>query len=274
MSEFKKVPLKIQGKKTKLLGIIKENLPEEFGTFYDVFMGSGVVGMNLKRGRAIFADINPHMIRFYNALKDGGLQPEEVRSYLNGLSEPLKAWGAVKYIEVRDRFNLEKSPLDFFFLNKACFNGVMRFNKKGRFNTPFCAEPDLLTPEFIERQIATLEATRAELGNCEFYHRDFEHTILMAKEGDLLYLDPPYLGLERGYFNGWTEENEERLFNALTQTPAKFMLSNWLHNGVIRNPAIDKYWAKFRMVTTSHRYAVGPKGENRRKVTEALFMNY
>jgi len=52
---------------------------------------------------------------------------------------------------VRDRFNREASPYDFLFLNRACFNGMVRFNRKGGFNVPFCRKPDRFRPAYITK---------------------------------------------------------------------------------------------------------------------------
>ena len=64
-------PLKIQGIKTKLVPLIRENVILDKETiWYEPFMGSGVVGFNVEPERAVFADVNPHIINFYNRIKD------------------------------------------------------------------------------------------------------------------------------------------------------------------------------------------------------------
>ncbi|MBR0204582.1 MAG: DNA adenine methylase, partial [Synergistaceae bacterium] len=63
-------PIKIQGIKTKLVPLIKQNISLSKNTLWlEPFMGSGVVGFNVRPERAVFADINPHIINFYNAIK-------------------------------------------------------------------------------------------------------------------------------------------------------------------------------------------------------------
>ena len=64
-------PIKIQGIKTKLVEIISDNVHlEENSVWYEPFMGSGVVGLNLAPPRAVFSDTNPHTIALYNAIKE------------------------------------------------------------------------------------------------------------------------------------------------------------------------------------------------------------
>jgi DNA adenine methylase len=56
--------------------------------------------------------------------------------------ENLKKGGQDYYLEVRKRFNEFGNPLDFLFLNRSCFNGIMRFNSKGGYNVPFGHKPE------------------------------------------------------------------------------------------------------------------------------------
>ena len=68
-------PIKIQGIKTKIVPLIRENVMLSCDTgWVEPFMGSGVVGFNVAGRRAVFADINPHIIGFYNQLKETRLQ--------------------------------------------------------------------------------------------------------------------------------------------------------------------------------------------------------
>ena len=123
-------PLKIQGIKTKLVPLIRENVILDKETiWYEPFMGSGVVGFNVEPERAVFADVNPHIINFYNRIKDGSITSGKVRAFLEAEGKKLENGDADYYYEVRDRFNQHHEPLDFLFLNRACFNGMMRFNK-------------------------------------------------------------------------------------------------------------------------------------------------
>jgi len=101
-------------------------------------MGAGVVGFNARPRRAIFGNTNPYIISFYQALQKDAITPRIVREYLEKEGEKLRTTGWQYYYEVRERFNKEHSPLDFLFLSRAGFNGLMRFNSHGQFNVPFC----------------------------------------------------------------------------------------------------------------------------------------
>ncbi|HOV32584.1 MAG TPA: DNA adenine methylase [Candidatus Hydrogenedens sp.] len=99
-------------------------------------MGSGVVGFNVQPDKAIFADSNPHIIRFYSDIQTGNINPGIVKSFLQKEGNNLLKTEGQHYYTIRDRFNKEPNSLDFLFLNRACFNGMMRFNSKGKFNVP------------------------------------------------------------------------------------------------------------------------------------------
>lgn len=103
-------PLKIQGIKTKLVPLIKENIILEKDTIWiEPFMGSGVVGFNLAPVKAIFSDKNPHIINFYNSIKNKKITSNIVRKFLESEGEKLLKIGSEYYYYVRERFNEKKS---------------------------------------------------------------------------------------------------------------------------------------------------------------------
>ena len=114
-------PLKCQGIKTKLVPWIREVAGERFDRWIEPFMGSGVVGFNMNPKVAIFADSNPHIIAFYKAIQDGGINASNVRVFLKREGELLRSAednGYAHYRFVRDRFNHLFKPLDFLFLSR------------------------------------------------------------------------------------------------------------------------------------------------------------
>lgn len=145
-------PIKIQGIKTKLVPLIRENIALGRNSLWvEPFMGSGVVGFNVRPERAIFADINPHIINFYKAVKAGVLTSDIVKIFLADYGRKLAAEGGDFYYDVRDSFNQTHDPLEFLFLNRSCFNGMIRFNRKGRFNVPYGHKPKRFTKAYITK---------------------------------------------------------------------------------------------------------------------------
>jgi DNA adenine methylase len=102
----------------------------------------------------------------------------------------------------------------------------------------------------------------------------FAETIARAEAGDIIYCDPPYFGRYVDYYNGWTEQDEHELFEALSRTRAKFILSTWHHNDFRPNGMVERYWNRFNITTRDHFYHGGGHIENRHSVVEALVFNF
>jgi DNA adenine methylase len=270
-------PLKCQGIKTKLAEWIKDHSTfENNGTWFEPFMGSGVVGFNVRPRRAIFADVNPHIINFYNAIKNGEVTAGIAKEFLVYEGEILQKQGESNYYEVRERFNKDSKPLDLLFLNRACFNGVMRFNKKGMFNVPFGHKPQRFAKAYITKIANQIKYVTQSVSQYDwmFVCLDFRKLIPTAAEGDFIYCDPPYIGRHVDYYNSWGEQEEQELYNLLSASTAKFILSTWHSNRYRSNPAIEKYIYRFTILTREHFYHVGASEENRNPMLEAIVLNY
>lgn len=270
-------PIKSQGIKTKLIPWISDAIPNDFsGRWVEPFMGTGVVGFNLANYEALFTDSNPHLINFYNALSSDEITPLIIKKYLNNEGDKLRTEGETHYYYIRERFNEEANPLDFLFLSRAGFNGMIRFNKKGGFNIPFCKKPNRFAQAYVTKitnQTKWVYDT-IKRKNFLFKHLDFKEAIKEAKSGDLIYCDPPYIGRHTDYFNGWSEIAEFELAECLAMTKAKFILSSWHHNDYRENDYMKTIWSQFHISTQEHFYHVGGKEKNRNPVIEALVTNY
>jgi DNA adenine methylase len=268
-------PIKTQGKKTKLIDFILNNTPSYDGVYYEPFMGSGQVGFNISNQKSVFSDVNKHIIQFYNDIKSNKINPELVRKYLELEGSNLTIKGEEHYYTIRNRFNLTPNSLDFIFLNRSCFNGLMRFNKKGWFNTPFCRKPSRFSKSYITKIVNQIKESYNKISQYkfDFVEETYYNIIPKAKENDFIYLDPPYMGRNTGYFVSWSEEDEERLYELLKNTKAKFMISNWKSYGEKENPYFKK-WEIFNIKIKDHYYFVGSKEEYRNTVQEVIITNY
>jgi DNA adenine methylase len=270
-------PIKCQGIKSKLVPWIKANINwNKEGRWIEPFLGSGVVGFNVRPKHALFCDNNPHIIEFYHEINEGNLTPPVVRQFLESEGKLLSKNGKDYYYEVRRRFNKEQNPLDFLFLNRSCFNGVIRFNSQGKFNVPFNHKPERFSKAYITKIVNQVRAVYklCQMSEWEFVCQDFRKTLSQAEEIDFVYCDPPYIGRHTDYFNSWSPEQESELFRLLSICPGRFILSTWHSNKYRRNPYIDQLWANFCIVTKDHFYHVGAKETNRNPMLEALVMNY
>lgn len=270
-------PIKSQGIKTKLIPWIKGLLPDDFdGVWVEPFMGTGAVAFNIAPANALLCDRNPHLVSFYSSIAKGEVTSVIVRAFLKEEGHCLLERGENHYYEVRDRFNKHHRPLDFLFLNRAGFNGMIRFNRKGEFNIPFCRKPQRFSQAYITKianQVACLEKlfrTKDFVFKCQ----GFARTIREASSRDIIYCDPPYIDRHVDYYSGWDESDENALCGALSDFPGKFILSTWHHNDYRENEYIGKLWSRFNVLTRNHFYHVGGKEENRNPVVEALVTNF
>ncbi len=270
-------PIKSQGIKTKLVPWIKNIIPANFdGRWVEPFMGTGVVAFNLAPQQALLCDTNPHLVHFYSCLAKGVITPESVRAYLNREGALLLEKGEVHYYEIRERFNQYHAPLDFLFLNRAGFNGMIRFNRKGGFNIPFCRKPQRFAQAYVTKIVNQVDAVAKILHTkqFEFKCQDFTKTLQEISADDIVYCDPPYIDRHVDYYNGWDELQEHRLHAALEKLDGKFILSTWHHNDFRENTYIKSLWGKFNVLTREHFYHVGASEDNRNPMVEALVINY
>ncbi len=272
-------PIKCQGIKTKLVSEIANMAGESpEGRWIEPFCGSAVVALNLQPKRALLCDSNIHIIQFYKDIQSGRLTSLGVREFLVEHGTKLLAHGEDYFYEVRERFNNAPNSFDFLFLNRSCFNGVMRFNRSGRFNVPFCRKPERFSPAYITKivnQVQTISRV-VSVSDWEFRVADFRESIATAEAGDVVYADPPYAGRHTDYFNGWSEQDESDLADLLASLPCKFILSTWHSNEFRTNLQVEKNWASdnFHVFTKAHYYHVGAAEELRHPMLEALITNF
>lgn len=269
-------PIKSQGIKTKLVEWISSNVKEiEFDRWVEPFMGTGVVAFNIRPKKVLLCDSNPHLINFYKALQNKEITSGIAKKFLNEEGEKLLETNGEHYYTVRKRFNESGNPLDFLFLSRSCFNGMMRFNKKGGFNVPFCKKPNRFAQALVTKitnQIQNISKI-IEQGDYEFKHQDFNQTLLELNSSDFVYSDPPYIGRHVDYFDSWTEDEEITLNNGLINSNCSFILSTWLSNKYRTNDYVFSIWKDCFVATKEHFYHVGGKETNRNAVYEALLSN-
>ena len=272
-------PLKCQGIKTKLVKTIQKVAnARSYSRWVEPFCGSCVVALNVQPKKALLCDTNIHIIRLYQAIQNGEITAASAKVFLTEEGEKLKSQGEPYYYVVRERFNQSPMPLDFLFLNRSCFNGVIRFNRKGKFNVPYCHKPTRFAQAYVTKianQIAQIAQVLRAV-DWTFQACDFRETLEQAEAGDFVYADPPYAGRHVDYFNSWSDEDEATLASRLSAVPCDFMLSTWHSNEFRTNTAIDRVWSKdcFHMLKREHFYHVGSSEDLRHPMVEALISNF
>jgi DNA adenine methylase len=271
-------PIKCQGIKTKLIPTIRGVVGDwSEGTWIEPFCGSCVVACNLQPQKAILSDTNQHIIRFYQSVQNHSVTPEGVGEFLEQEGQKLLASGGEHYYYVRDRFNDTHQSLDFLFLNRSCFNGLIRFNQQGLFNVPFCRKPQRFARPYITKIVNQVHTVQDILQTRQwtFQVADFTTVLSGVQNHDLVYADPPYMGRHVDYFNTWTLDNEQELTRLLKKIPCDFILSTWMENQYRHNPYLTENWqnCNLNIIEIEHFYHVGASEALRNSITEALVTN-
>jgi len=270
-------PIKCQGIKSKLVPEIRYIVNgTDYKRWIEPFMGSGVVGFNLRPDKAIFADNNPHLIRFYIDMTNNIINPITVKKYLQEEGQLLEKSEGDHFYTVRERFNKEPNSFDFLFLNRACFNGMMRFNSKGGFNVPFCHKPNRFAQAYITKIVNQVKNIQEiiKFKKYSFIYQTFHDTLKETEKSDLIYCDPPYIGRHVDYFDSWNENQEFLLHDLLINSGANFILSTWHSNEFRKNTYLNTVWGGLHVLTKEHFYHVGATEENRNPILEALVTNF
>lgn len=174
--------LKWAGGKRWLVNSENHRFPKEYNRYIEPFLGGGAVFFYMEPKVAILSDINKELISTYVAVRDRfDLVYNNLRIHSNNHSKEY-------YYEVRERHTrtLHTLAARMIYLNKACFNGIYRVNKDGKFNVPFGTYNEMT---FNKNELR--ESSEA-LQGAMILHQDFEDTIEMAEKDDFLFCDPPY----------------------------------------------------------------------------------
>lgn len=266
-------PLKTQGIKTKQVKTINQAIDWNGDTFIEAFLGSGVVTFNLQPKKALLCDTNPHIIYFYQSIQKHILTPENIRRFLEHEGRLLQDYGADYYYKVRDRFNLNPTSQDFLFLNRSCYNGLMRFNRKGHFNASFCKKNNRFSKGYITKIVNQVKNVQQIIDNNDYTFKcqSFETTLSEATKYDFVYLDPPYIERYANYFNSFTTKDAYILQYLVQQSSFSYGLSMWRENKYRCNYYIRQFEGQETIIP--HFYHIGNTTDHRQNITESLIVN-
>ena len=288
--------IKWVGGKSQLIEQLEAQLPADFDnwenvTYIEPFVGGGAMLFYMLQrypniNHAIINDINSDLATCYRTVRD---TPEQLISSLKDIE---KAYLALEtedgrkdfFMAVRERYN-EKNldPIEnttkFFFLNRTCFNGLYRVNKKGLFNVPFgkYANPTICDPETIRKDSELLQRV-------EILNGDFEATFEYAHGNTFFYFDPPYRPLsDTSSFNDYAKEafNDDAQIRLkeycdhIHEAGFRFMLSNSDCKGKNEEDNFfDVLYQAYQIERVWASRNINSNPNKRGKLTEILVHNY
>ena len=290
--------IKWAGGKGQLLEQLDAYLPEDFGdrrniTYIEPFVGGGAMLFYMLQRypniqHAVINDVNSDLTTCYRTVRD---MPEEL---IISLTDIQNAYNELQteearrdfFLAVRNRYN-EKNldPLEnttkFIFLNRTCFNGLYRVNKKGLFNVPF--------GKYINPQVcdpATIRLDSELLQRVEILTGDFEATLDHVGDGyNFFYFDPPYRPLNAtSSFKSYSKEdfNDEeqiRLRDFCARLNGRLGIGWMLSNAdcSAKNPEdtfFEDIYNDFFINRVFASRAINANPSKRGKLTELLICNY
>ena len=297
MSTEAKPFLKWAGGKGQLLGQLSEHLPKRITaepfTYIEPFVGGGAMLFYMLQHfdtirKAVINDVNEDLVLTYRIIKD------DVESLITNLDRLEKSYLAITdqdgrgqiFYEVRERYNQHVGDTidrvsQLLFLNKTCFNGLYRVNRKGQFNVPFgkYSNPTICNAKILRADSRLLQSAQVEI--C---HGDYTQTIEHIDGLTFVYLDPPYRPLDAtssftAYAKGDFNDDDQRALGAfchqLTDRGCLWMESN--ADCSAKNPEdsfFEELYADYRIKRVYASRSINANPEKRGKLTELLIKNY
>lgn len=266
------------GGKTQLLPLLSPYFPEHFDTYYEPFLGGGAVFLYLATHRprfnAVLADISGDLMITWQVIKDN---VEELIEQLENEEDLYHQDQEHYYYIVRDNPVIQDEvdvAARIIFLNKTCFNGLYRVNKKGKFNVPWgkgTRNGNICDKTNLRNVSLLLKKTNAKLLTI-----DYKESTKNAEECDFVYLDPPYLPVSKtANFTAYTSEgfnlDKHKMlasyFRELDERGCRVVLSN------SNVPIIRLLYSGYPIQTVDVKRQVNCKPELRTGQTELIINN-
>lgn len=233
------------GSKRRLMDFLRDHLPHEINTFMDVFGGSGTVSMNVDALKIQLNDFHPELYKLYNYYISTPIPVIEGNNRqllgVYGDGERLSQEG---FHTLRSVYNSkpDRPVEELNLLLYYAFQSLLRFNQQGEFNTSYNNARGKIPKDYYKK-IALFQSTLTNMG-VETSNRDFRNMPYEGlKEGDFVYMDPPYYITTAVYNKYWHEQDERDLYKLLTDLDERgvyFGLSNVLtHQGQTNQYLLD-----------------------------------
>lgn len=203
--------LRWAGSKRGLVPLLSSCIPAKYGTYFEPFVGSACLFFAIRPEAGVLGDFNPDLIATYDTIRQ---HPRRVARRLVRFGTSADDYYAARALDPSTMSEVDRAAR-FVYLNRHCFNGVYRTNRKGQFNVPFGSRigPGPTERDFYRCSVALRAAT--------FVPDDFGVTLRDAARGDVAYLDPPYSTSTRPSFGeygygAFRKADEARLLEQLT----------------------------------------------------------
>jgi DNA adenine methylase len=220
--------VKWAGGKRQIVRELIRNIPSNFNTYIEPFVGGGALLFELMPDKAIINDINTELINTYRVIRD---YPQKLIESLKKHKNEEKYYYQIRALNPKELSEVERASR-FIYLNKTCFNGLYRENSKGQFNVPFGKYKN---PKIVDEDNIFAVSEYLKEADITILNKDYKEVCKLAKSGDFIFLDPPYYPMSKtASFTKYTKydftEKEQielsKLFKELDKKGCYVMLSN------------------------------------------------
>ena len=295
MTQIKVKPfLKWVGGKGQLIDKIEKFYPfdNKINKYAEPFIGGGAVLFDIlnkfELEKIYISDVNIELLNCYKVIKEKVQKlVDKLKVFENEFLVKDKEDRKIYYYEKREQFNnlkLENNSEEvkraalMIFLNRTCFNGLYRVNKKGLFNVPM---GDYKNPKICDEE--NLINISKKLKNVDIIYGDYKKSYDFIDKNTFVYFDPPYRPLNQtSSFTSYTEYtfgDKEQIelseyFKLLNEKGAKLLLSNSdPKNENIEDNFFDDLYKEFDISRIEANRSINSNGEKRGKITEILVNN-
>lgn len=175
--------IKWSGGKSSEINIFKEYIPDDYNLYIEPFIGGGALFFYLNPKKAIISDIHKDLIDFYKSIKSG--YKKDIYKFMKNNKNDEET-----YYKIRDEMIIENrldNAKKFYYQRKTCFRGMIRYNKKGKFNIPFGKYKKINYEDLKNDEYENL------LKRTKIYNKGFEYIFQKYdNENNFMFLDPPY----------------------------------------------------------------------------------
>lgn len=180
--------LKWVGNKFRMAEEIASYLPEQFGTVYEVFLGSGSLLSTIAPENGVGSDSLPPLVEIWTTLKSN---PEKVKRWYEERCRPYLAARDRRgeYEKVKASYNAKPNGADLLFLCRTCYAGIVRFRQRDGYMSTPVGPHNPISPEAFAKRV---DEWHDRLAHCQFVEADFAEVMSRAEPGDVVYCDPPY----------------------------------------------------------------------------------
>ena len=260
--------LKWAGGKTQLLQHLSPLIPKKIDTYFEPFFGGGAVFFNLKPKKYVISDINPELINLYKVV---ATSPSEIISELEKYPVSKEFYYELRKLKY-DSLDQIKAACRMIYLNRTCFNGLYRVNKKGEFNVPY---GNYKNPTIVQKE--KLIQASLLLNQDQIMTKSFEYLFnKKLNKNDFVFFDPPYIPLSK--FSDFKRYNKEQ-FNLDQHIKLAELFSKLSNEGipvVLTNSSTDivrELYKGHNIIEVSAKRNINSKGDSRKAKELIIYSN-